>query len=91
MNVSYLNRLREQIAETKKKGDPPLAPDTLIILRVTRTPCFEKGGWGTQVSDIFQDGGWARGGVNPPSLIFILNEEAHFYFPRPKSSMNVLI
>ena len=31
------------------------------------------------------------GGVDPPSLIFVLNEEAHFYFPRPQSSMNGLI
>jgi len=91
MNVSYLNQLREQIAETKKKGDPFLAPDALIILRITRIPVFPNGCWETQVSDVFLDEGWARGGVDPPSLIFVLNEEAHFYFPRPKSSMNRLI
>ena len=91
MNVSYLNRLREQIAETKKKWDPPLESDALIILQVTRTPAFPKGGWENQVSDIFQDKGWVQGGVKPPSLIFILNEKGYFYFHHPKSSMNVLI
>ena len=91
MNVSYLNQLREQIAETKKQADPLLAPDALIILRITRIPSFPDGSWETQVSDVFRDEGWALGGVDPPSLIFVLNEEAHFYFPRPKSSMNGLI
>lgn len=91
MNVSYLNQLREQISETKKKGDPPLALDALIILKVVRTPSFSKGNWETQVSDILQEAGWERGGVDPPSFIFVLNETAHFYFPQPKSSMNVLI
>ena len=91
MNLSYLTRLREQIAETKKKADPPLPSDALIILRVTRTPGFSKGGWETQVSDVFQDEGWTRGGVDPPSLAFILNEEGHFYFRRPQNSMNALI
>ena len=91
MNVSYLTQLREQITETNKRADPLLSPDTLIILRVSRTPKFERGGWEAQINAIFQDEGWDQGGGSPPSLIFVLNEEAHFYFPHPKSSMNLLI
>ncbi len=91
MNVSYLTQLREQITETNKRADPLLSPDTLIILRVSRTPKFDRGGWEAQINAIFQDEGWAQGGVAPPSLIFVLNEEAHFYFPQPKNSMNRLI
>ena len=91
MNVSYLTQLREQITETKKRADPPLPSDTLIILRVSRTPKFKRGSWETQINAIFQDEGWNQGGVAPPSLVFVLDEEAHFYFPYPKSSMNILI
>lgn len=91
MNVSYLTRLREQISETKKRADPPLSSDALIILRVCRTPKFKEGSWETQISRIFQDKGWKQRDVSPPHLIFVLDEEAHFYFPYPKSSMNNLI
>ena len=91
MNVSYLTQLREQITETKKRAAPPLPPDTLIIIRVYRTPKFKRGSWETQINAIFQDEGWNQRGVSPPSLVFVLDEEAHFYFPYPKSSMNILI
>ena len=85
MNVSYLTQLREQITETNKRADPLLSPDTLIILRVSRTPKFDRGGWEAQINAIFQDEGWGQGGVAPPSLIFDLHEEAHFYIPRQKN------
>ncbi len=91
MNVSYLTQLREQIAETKKRADPPLPPDTLIILRVSRTPKFNRNSWESQIKPIFQDEGWTQQGGTPPNLIFVLDEEAYFYFPHPKQSMNILI
>ena len=90
MNVSYLNQLREQIAESRKKGDPSLSPDALIILRISRPPPLPHF-WETQIPAIFHVEGWAHGEATPPSLIFVSTEEAHFYFPRPRSSMNELI
>ena len=91
-DVSYLNRLKDQISEGKKKSDPPLKENTLRVIhaRVVPPPT-RKSNWDERAAAILHNPAWETAGGQRPSLVFVAAEHAHFYFENPPKTTTMAV
>jgi len=97
MNVSYLSRLRDAIADGRKNADPPLEHNCLVVVRVQCMPILDKNDRisTNEIESILTHRGWnAFGVMTPPDFVYLgRNNELHFLFQElPESqTLHVLI
>ena len=97
MNVSYLSRLRDAIADGRKNADPPLENNCLVVIRVQCAPILDKNDRisTNEIESILTHRGWnAFGVMTPPDFVYLgRNNELHFLFQElPESqTLHVLI